>query len=226
MASEAKAIDGFDYAVLSDDVAAHARAAAHRIRRHEQKATEAIFEIGKDLIALKQMLDHGQFIAWVQSECLSAVRTAQNYMKAAQTFDGKYATVAHLAPTTVYALASAPPGARAEIVSKLEAGERPSEVEIKDHIWLARQQAKAAKLDAKLSPRRRRSKKRAEDERLRDLARFDAQRRERAEALKAAGSIIREALGSRVDEVCSLLKSAGDVALIAHLRVGHVVEAA
>ena len=226
MANEVRVVGGFDYSALSDPAAAHARAAASRIRVQEKKATEAIFEIGKDLLAIKAMLDHGQFIAWVEAECMSAVRTAQNYMKAAQAFDGKYATVAHLAPTTVYALASAPPVARAEIVQQLEAGERPSEDEIKDRIWSVRQQAKAAKLDARLSSRRRRVKKKAEADRLRDMARWDEERSQRLEALRAAGIIIREALGSRVEEVCELLTSAKETALIEHLRLGEIVEAA
>jgi hypothetical protein len=226
MANDVLAVAGFDYSSLTKDIADHARAAAHRIRRQEQKATEAIFEIGRDLLAIKQMLEHGQFIRWVEAECMSAVRTAQNYMRAAQAFDGKYETVSHLAPTTVYALASAPAEARDEIVLKLEAGERPSEIQIKDRIWSARQKFKAGKLDARGSSRRRRAKKGAEDKRRKAVARMERENALREQALKSAADIIRDGLGARVSELCILLEAASEHALLQHLRVGGIVEAA
>lgn len=211
----------FDYAALSEDAAKHAKAAAHRIRRQEQKATEAMLEIGRDLIAVKGMLDHGQFVRWIEAECASAVRTVQNYMKAAQAFEGKYATVAHLPPSTVYALAAAPAETRAAVVVRIEEGERLTEETVKNVLWEARQERKRAAVEAKMSPRQRRSRAQAATEfqkrRAKEVAEFERKESERKQALAAAVRIVVPSLGDHLTEVIAHLETAG--------RCGELVEA-
>jgi hypothetical protein len=51
----------------------------------------SIVWIGRDLLAVKQMLEHGQFVHWVAKECGFSIRTAQNYMRVAEFFEGKSA---------------------------------------------------------------------------------------------------------------------------------------
>ena len=71
---------------------------ATRIRQGVKSTVEAICDIGVQLCGAKQMLGHGQFVQWVESECGFSLRSAQNYMRASEFAADKYATVALLPP--------------------------------------------------------------------------------------------------------------------------------
>ena len=121
---DAEVIRGFDYGSLSPEVAEALREKTDRIR-HQVKATAtAIVWIGRDLTAVKQMLGHGQFVRWVESECGFSARTAQNYMRVAEFLEGKSATVALLPPATLYRLSAknAPPEVVAAVTERAAAG--------------------------------------------------------------------------------------------------------
>jgi hypothetical protein len=94
----------FDYAGLPDTVAAEAR---RIVDRYRERGQNHILETGRDLIRMKKALGHGAFGAWITAEFNMSERTAHNYMRAAEAFDGdKSAIVALLPPSTVYALAA------------------------------------------------------------------------------------------------------------------------
>ena len=114
----------FDYSGLAPEVAAEARAVADRVRASHQRTVVAIIEMGRDLLAVKAGLGHGRFGQWLEAEFGGVARTAQNYMRAAQSFGGNSAIVSHLPPATLYALAapSTPGDVRSEIVARLRAG--------------------------------------------------------------------------------------------------------
>jgi hypothetical protein len=118
--------DPFDYSVLDVDIACNLREQAIRIRTRIGKATQDLIDIGRDLLAAKKhLLDHGEFIKWVESEVGIARRTAQAYMAIAKLADAKGAAIALLPPTTVHRLAakSAPPEVVSEVVAKAESGD-------------------------------------------------------------------------------------------------------
>jgi hypothetical protein len=96
----AEAVGDFDYGSLSPEIADALREHTARIRHQVKATTTAIVWIGRDLLAVKQMLEHGQFVQWVEKECGFSIRTAQNYMRVAEFFEGKSATVALLSPAT------------------------------------------------------------------------------------------------------------------------------
>lgn len=101
---------------------------ADRVRSLVSVARGCIVEIGRELIEAKRDIPHGQWLPWLETEFGWALRTAQNYMQAAEAF--KYATVAHFSDLTIdatalYALAApdVPQAARDAAVEQAEAGE-------------------------------------------------------------------------------------------------------
>jgi Protein of unknown function (DUF3102) len=115
----------FDYSEIDADLAANLRRQANRIRMRIGTATQDLIDIGRDLHAAKKhLIDHGDFIKWVEAEVGIARRTAQAYMAIAKLADDKGAAIALLPPTTVHRLASksAPPEVVSEIVAKAQKG--------------------------------------------------------------------------------------------------------
>jgi hypothetical protein len=119
--------DRFNYRTLEPDLAEKLQQQAERIRQRIGKTTEAIIEIGRDLLAVKQSLGHGHFVTWVETEVGISKRTAQVYMAAARFADGngKSAIVALLPPTTLHRLTakSAPEEVVDAVLSRVEAGQ-------------------------------------------------------------------------------------------------------
>jgi hypothetical protein len=116
----------FDYSAFDADTASNLRAQASRIRTRIGKATQDLIDIGRDLLAAKRnLVDHGAFIRWVESEVGIVRRTAQAYMALAKLADEKGAAIALLPPTTAHRLAakSAPPDIVSEVVAKALSGE-------------------------------------------------------------------------------------------------------
>lgn len=62
--------------------------------------------IGRDLIAVKERLPHGQFLPWLEAEFGMSKITAQRFMGVAETYGDKSFTVKHLSPTALYELAA------------------------------------------------------------------------------------------------------------------------
>ena len=118
----------FDYSALGE-AAADAQAIVERFRT---RSRALILDTGRELLAVKDRLDHGLFMKWVASELGINPRTAQNYMMAATAFGDKSEIVSHLPPTTIYALSAptVPSSFREEVVGRLEAGERLSANEL------------------------------------------------------------------------------------------------
>src|SRR3954447_14910586 len=94
------AVVAFDYDTLAPEIAAEARAAPGRINERIRAYQGAIIEAGRDLLAIKERLEHGSFLAWIEAEFGMTGRTAQNYMMAASVFGDKCETVSYLPPTT------------------------------------------------------------------------------------------------------------------------------
>lgn len=95
------------------------------LKRSERRASEAIIEAGKHLVAVKELLPHGKWGDWLRTEFHMSERTAQNLMGVATKFGAKSATVADLTPSVLYLLAgdSVPEEAREEVVRRSQAGE-------------------------------------------------------------------------------------------------------
>jgi hypothetical protein len=57
------------------------RLAADRIHKLQRAA---VIEVGRELIAIKHRVEHGQFVEWIERECRMSIRTAQRAMQAAE----------------------------------------------------------------------------------------------------------------------------------------------
>lgn len=116
---------GFNYDLLETKLADKVRNAADRIRERVKKTVEDIIEVGKDLLAVKEALAHGQFLPWIKAEFGWGERTAQNFMSVAEQFKSAKIADLPIQPSAAYLLAapSVPDEARQKAVEKAEAGE-------------------------------------------------------------------------------------------------------
>jgi hypothetical protein len=132
----------FRYALFDPSVASFLKGQVDRIHRTLSKS---VIQIGKDLIAAKHYLSHGQFLVWLMDEVGIAPRTAQVYMQVAQWASGRSPTVAQLPSSVLYILSS--PSAPEKIVEdvlkdvlkRLAEGERIPAWYIRQQIRLIRQ---------------------------------------------------------------------------------------
>jgi len=116
---------GFNYDLMEAKVAEQVRSSADRIRERVKKTVEDIIEVGNDLLAVKEALDHGQFGPWLKAEFGWSERSAQNFMSVAERFKSAKIADLPIQPSAAYFLAapSVPDEARQVAVEKAEAGE-------------------------------------------------------------------------------------------------------
>lgn len=95
------------------------------LKRSERRASEAIIEAGRHLLAVQEMMPHGAWLDWLSVEFKMSKSTAYNMIGIAKRFDGKLPTVGNLAPSVLYLLAgdSVPEAAREEVIQRAAAGE-------------------------------------------------------------------------------------------------------
>jgi Protein of unknown function (DUF3102) len=96
----------FDYTQINGAVADNARACAARIQTLFRGQQTASIGIGKELLAIKEELGHGNFVRWIEAEFDLTERTAENYMRAAAMFGDKSEIVSVLRSTTLYRLSA------------------------------------------------------------------------------------------------------------------------
>lgn len=180
---------GFHYDAIDPALADNLRQQGDRIRARLRKHVADILETGRDLLAVKDKLEHGLFTKWAEIELKMTMRTAQRFMAVARLADEvKNDTVSLLPPATVYRLAakSTPPEIRNSILERVAGGDIPSEDEVADLIKadiqaqaIAQREAKRKEETAAQRRRRQRlAKERAETEERR------RQEREREEEAK------------------------------------------
>ena len=116
---------GFNYDLLETKVAETVRSSADRIRERVKKTVEDIIEVGNDLLAVKEALEHGQFGPWLKAEFGWSERTAQNFMSVAERFKSAKFAELPIQPSAAYLLAApaVPDEARQVAIEKAEAGE-------------------------------------------------------------------------------------------------------
>lgn len=133
-------VDSFDYSRLSGSIAVFLRTQADRIN---QTSSRSVIQIGKDLIAVKRYLAHGEFVTWVRCEAGLPARTAQAYMHVAKWAAHKSPSVARLPPSVLYLISarSAPEQFVQRLLERVEAGERISAQTIRQEIRAVRHSA-------------------------------------------------------------------------------------
>lgn len=226
------AATGFDYSQLDDAAANQAKAVVDRYRER-QKAY--VIDTGRDLLAVKERLEHGLFLEWVQAEMHMTPRSAQRAMAAAEVLGAKSDTVSYLPPTVLYELSapSTPEPVRAAVLRRIEAGETLPADKILHEVREGRDEArkqvaaeKEAARRAKLTPEERakedagnKRQRRSREAEQREMEEHRAQRRQKeaADKVKAieAAQVLLGALG--VDAAAEFWVRYGDVAgLVLH----------
>jgi hypothetical protein len=200
----------FDYEGLDHLAARAAQDAANRIR---QRMQASIIETGRDLLKIKEVLDHGQFGRWLKAEFNLTDRTARNFMNAAELADAKSEIVSVLPAATLYRLASpsTPDIARDNIIGRLEKGETVTAKDVTDEIGRRRdEQAEADRL-TKIPPKKLKRMQLSREQRERKLEadRLERERQAEAEteAARQAIGILRDRLdGDRFKEFAELIE--------------------
>ncbi len=111
----------FDYGAMDAEASDFARQAVTRIKAHERAAA---VDIGRELVAVKERLGHGHFLAWIEAEFGWSRRTATNMMQVAQEFGDDWEKIAHLPKSLQYQIASpsAPQAVRDAVHKQASAG--------------------------------------------------------------------------------------------------------
>jgi hypothetical protein len=108
-------------------------AASERIKLRMRRTSEDIIEIGKDLIEVKKLINHGQFGFWLENEFEMTDRTARNFIRVAERFGGKSEVISDFKPTILCELAS--PSTPDEVVEKAQSvaakGEKVTVADVK-----------------------------------------------------------------------------------------------
>ena len=115
----------FDYSLFDDDVANFVRTETAKIKKSAQTVIEEIFKIGESLINVKNKLEHGQFLKWLEAELKMSERTAQRLMRVSLRFKSDTVSDLKFLPTALYELSaiSTPDEAVAEAIARAKQGE-------------------------------------------------------------------------------------------------------
>lgn len=144
-------IELFNYAALTPELQIEVKAATERIKLRMKRTAEDIIEIGKDLIAVKAQLPHGQFLPWIAAEFEMSQATANNFIQVAKRFGDKLSKIDNFNSTILYQLAapSTPDEVVEKAVEKAEQGEPLTLKEIKElKSQLAAKDSQVQKLEA------------------------------------------------------------------------------
>jgi myosin heavy subunit len=179
----------FDYSSLSPDLQVEVKSATERIKLRMKRTAEDIIEIGKDLIAIKEKLPHGQFLPWIATEFEMEERTARRFMSVAERFP-EIGHFDRFKPATLYELAapSTPDQVVEQVIEKAQNGETVTVKDVKE-------------LKAKLKETE--SKLRQKDSEIANLTqanRFAAQQLEEKKALLTAAEKMLHTEANRIAE--------------------------
>ena len=201
----------FDYAALNDPAAeAEVRRSAARIR-DLQRAT--IVDIGRELLAVKERLPHGQFIDWLEAEFGWGRRTAVNYMQAAAVFGDRWETVSHLPAAVIYKLSA--PSTPSVVVDTVLKEVGPGKVISPGNVEALIDRVGANEARVKRRARLAETRARGEADRTAELARWEVrhdreerERQKRKAKAKEAVHLVQSLLGDRFGEFCAAVAQA------------------
>ena len=123
----AEVATSFDYGQIEDEASREKlKDASAKIKTAYRNVRQEMIEIGQELLAVKDLLGHGQWCSWLQAEFTMSTRTAQNFMAVAKNLPNlKNASLAYLTSEAVYLLAAknTPEDVRSEVLERVEKGE-------------------------------------------------------------------------------------------------------
>ncbi|TPM61110.1 DUF3102 domain-containing protein [Mesorhizobium sp. B2-2-4] len=192
-------------------------------------------EIGREFIAVKAKLEHGEFGKWIAAEFDMTDRTAQNFMNAATAVQ-EHQVLAVLPDKALYLLGAkgTPSDVIEKAVTKIKAGNVPTTREIEAEIQTARwkaaeERAEAARAAKKIKGMtaedaakvKAKEEKKAAVQKKKDDAQRAEWKRRQEEGEKSGNDAIAflvEHLGSRFREFAELYEKAGSVDFLQAMR--------
>jgi hypothetical protein len=132
----------FDYTALDGETRAFVQQKAEETHTYLKRTAEDIVQVGQNLLAVKQRIGHGHFMAWLQAEFGMSYHTALNCIRVAERFGGKVRTVLTLPSKVLYLLAQ--PSTSETIIQQVENGVLPPNLEA---IRAAREAERLAKAE-------------------------------------------------------------------------------
>ena len=123
--SEIEIIDCFEYHRLDNETRIIVEQRTDEIKTLLKRTAQDIVDIGQKLTDVKDRLGHGHFGTWLAAEFRWTARTAQRFIRVADTFKSDNLSDLEIAPSALYMLAapSTPAGARQEAIVRAKAGE-------------------------------------------------------------------------------------------------------
>jgi hypothetical protein len=211
----------FDYGAISPSLVPNLQAQAKLIKSMIAKTTADFIEVGFNLIAAREQLDHGQFIDWVETEVGINGRTAQRCMALARLAETKSDSLSLLPLTTAYRLAakSAPSEVVDHVLDRAVNGEIVSDGKVEEMFKHARNQRKQAKKkDRRSRAAAAAAYRRSEASRRREELCRREREHQRKEASRIAADLIRDLGSTGATRVVELMSS--DIAhdVLAELR--------
>ena len=91
----------FDYGALDASTCEFVQDRTERIKTLVKRSGQDIIDIGQSLIEVKERLDHGQFLAWLEAEFHWSERTARNLMAVAERFKSAKFADLEIAPSAL-----------------------------------------------------------------------------------------------------------------------------
>jgi hypothetical protein len=121
----------FDYDALPVNDREYVRHLACTIRSAVKTTVDCIQRVGESLACVKKRIGHGHLSGFVEVECGFSLRTAENYIRAAE-FISRNATVAILPAAAIYKLSarSTPREIVSQVVDRIKSGNPPTPSEI------------------------------------------------------------------------------------------------
>ena len=150
---------------------------------------------------MKAALPHGAFGKWLDTEFGWTPRTAENYMRAAETYGSNTKCVSDLPLKTIYQLQAptVPESVRADVFSMAERGERPTELVVKTMIseakWKRDEERRETAEQAERAKRSLRSSKKYRERMAAEREAAQAEAEKRAAEEKAAAQQAAELVG-------------------------------
>lgn len=125
----------FDLALIEEDDRPAVEAATRHLHELERRTGEAIIEIGRTLLDVRDRIGHGRFRSWLSEEFEWSHDTARRFMQVADRF-GDMTQIASFAPSALYALASGsvPDEVREEFIRKAESGETVRHKDVQERL--------------------------------------------------------------------------------------------
>lgn len=119
-----KVTSHFDYAEMPGDIAQSCRKLLSEWGAYHRRTLEDAVQIGRRLIAIRNKLDRGLFVRWIESE-FGSRSSAYRLIQMAEGIDPSILPkLGKMDIGTVQAIAAAPAAAREEILDKITSGEQ------------------------------------------------------------------------------------------------------